>query len=89
MSHAFLFVPAAGQTEAFQKGVRALGDFKAVHVTETAISATASLAVAPAAKVTDKRIARSADGQICIADLGTYEDRSLWQGIHKIAPPWC
>jgi len=74
MSHAFLFVPAADHTEAssFQQGVRALGDFKGVQITDTATSATASLAVAPAAKATDKRIARSADGQVLIADLGTW-----------------
>ncbi|MHB1360720.1 MAG: asparagine synthase-related protein [Rhodocyclaceae bacterium] len=77
MSHAFLFVPAANQAEApsFQKGVRALGDFKAVRITDTATSATASLAVAPAAKatqVTKGRIARSADGQVWIADLGLW-----------------
>ena len=74
MSHALLFVPAAGQTEApsFQKGVRALGDFKAVKVTDSATSATASLAVAPAAKATDKRIARSADGEVWITDLGLW-----------------
>lgn len=77
MSHAFLFVSAAGQTEApsFHKGVRALGDFKGVQITDSSTSATASLAVAPAAKaaqVTDKRIARSADGQVCIVDLGLW-----------------
>ena len=74
MSHAFLFAPAAGQTEApsFHKGVRELGDLKAVQVTDTATSATASLAVASAAKATDKRIAHSADGQVWIADLGTW-----------------
>jgi hypothetical protein len=77
MSHAFLFVPAADPTEApsFQKGMRALGDFKAVQITDSATSATASLAVAPAAKATDKRIARSEDGpnaQVWIADLGLW-----------------
>lgn len=77
MSHAFLFVPAANPTEApgFQKGVRALGDFKAVRITDSATCATASLAVGPSAKATDKRIARSADGpnaQVWIADLGTW-----------------
>jgi len=74
MSHAFLFVPTAGQTEApsFQQGVRALGDFKGVRISDSATSATASLAVAPAAKSTDKRIARSADGQVWIADLGLW-----------------
>lgn len=74
MSHAYLFVPAANQVEApnFQHGVRALGEFKSVQVTDTAASTTASLAVAPTAKVVDKRIARSADGQVWIADLGTW-----------------
>lgn len=80
MSHAFLFVPAAGQTEApgFHKGVRALGEFKGVRITDSATSATASLAVAPAAKatqVTKGRIARSTDGpndQVWIADLGLW-----------------
>lgn len=77
MSHAFLFVPAAGLTEApgFEKGMRALGDFKAVQITDSATSSTASLAVAPAAKATDKRITRSADGpsdQVWIADLGLW-----------------
>jgi asparagine synthase (glutamine-hydrolysing) len=74
MSHAFLFVPAAGQTEApgLEKGVRALGDFKGVQITDSATSATASLAVAPSAKATDKRIARSADDQVWIADLGLW-----------------
>ncbi|NWG32048.1 MAG: hypothetical protein HXY29_11190 [Rhodocyclaceae bacterium] len=74
MSHAFLFVPAAGQTEApcFHKGVRALGDFKGVRITDSADSPTASLAVAPATKAADKRIARSADGKIWIADLGLW-----------------
>lgn len=74
MSHAFLFVPSAGQTEApsFQKGMRALGEFKGVQITDSATSATASLAVAPSTKATDKRIARSADGQVWIADLGLW-----------------
>jgi len=74
MSHAFLFVPVAGQTEApgFEKGVRALGGFKGVRITDSATCATASLAVAPAAKATDKRIAHSADGQVSIADLGLW-----------------
>ncbi len=74
MSHAFLFVPAAGQTEAprFLQGVRALGGFKGVQIADSAICATASLAVAPAAKATDKRIARSADDQVWIADLGLW-----------------
>lgn len=74
MSHAFLFVPAAGQTEApgFEKGVRALGDFKGVQIADSATCATAFLAVAPSAKATDKRIARSADDQVWIADLGLW-----------------
>ena len=74
MSHAFLFVPTAGQTEApgFPRGVRALGDFKGVQVSDSATSATACLAVAPSTKATDKRIARSADGQVWIADLGLW-----------------
>jgi len=74
MSHAFLFVPVAGQTEGpgFEKGVRALSRFKGVQITDSATCATASLAVAPAAKATDKRIAHTADGQVSIADLGLW-----------------
>ena len=77
MSHTFLFVPAASQAEApgFEKGVRALGEFKGVRITDSATSATASLAVAPATSAADKRIARSADGpndQVWIADFGIW-----------------
>jgi len=74
MSHAFLFVPVAGQTEApgFEKGVRALSRFKGVQITDSAISTTASLTVAPATSATDKRIARSGDDQVWIADFGTW-----------------
>lgn len=74
MSHAFLFIPAVGQTEApsFRKGMRALGGFKGVLITDSATSATASLAVAPSAKATDKRIVRSADGQVWVADPGRW-----------------
>ncbi len=74
MSHAFLFVTAAGQFEvpSFQKGVQALCSFKGVQISDSAISANASLAVAPSAKATDKRIIRSTDDQVWIADFGTW-----------------
>jgi hypothetical protein len=75
MSHAFLFVPAAeacAESPTYRQGVQALERFKQTRITDEAASCTASLTVAPAAKATDKRITRSVDGQVCIADLGTW-----------------
>jgi asparagine synthase (glutamine-hydrolysing) len=75
MSHAFLFVPAdhsPAESQSFAEGVQALSRFKAVQVTDTATSPLASVAVAPSAIAADKRIARSADGQVWIVDLGTW-----------------
>lgn len=74
MSHAFLFIPAADSIDApgFEKGVHALCEFKRARISDSATSATASLAVAPAAKFSDKRIARSDDDRIWIADLGLW-----------------
>jgi asparagine synthase (glutamine-hydrolysing) len=75
MSHGFLFVSAANtptDTQNFHRGVQALSQFKAVQITDAETAAFASLAVAPSRKATDKRIARSADGQVWIADLGTW-----------------
>ena len=73
MSHAFLFIPADSiEAPGFEKGVRVLCEFKRVRITDSTTSATASLAVAPSAKAFDKRIARSNDGQVWIADLGLW-----------------
>jgi len=75
MSHAFLFVPGAessADSPTFRHGAQALARFKKVQVSDEVISSTASLAIAPAKTAPDKRIARSADGQIWIADLGTW-----------------
>jgi hypothetical protein len=45
MSRAFLFIPATDPTEAtsFEKGPGALGDLNGVRITDSAVSATASL----------------------------------------------
>ncbi|MDO8934099.1 MAG: asparagine synthase-related protein, partial [Rhodocyclaceae bacterium] len=75
MSHAFLFAPQADSpagSQTFPKGVEALARFKAVPVTDTATSGVASVAIAPGGKATDRRITRSADGQVWIVDLGTW-----------------
>jgi hypothetical protein len=75
MSHAFLFVPAAGSaadSPTFKSGVQALCRFKSVQVTDTVTSDFACLTVAPGSRVAGKRIGRSADGQVWIVDLGTW-----------------
>jgi asparagine synthase (glutamine-hydrolysing) len=75
MSHAFLFVPAAdasAESPTWRQGVQALQRFKQVQVSDQAITPAAALAIAPAAKGTDQRIARSSDGQVCIAAFGTW-----------------
>ena len=76
MSHAFLFVSAAGQTEApsFHKGVRALGDFKGVQITDSSTSATASLAVAPAVVLL---IAVGFFPQLMLNDINPAVDRTM------------
>lgn len=69
-----MFIPTANEAAApnFEKGVRLLGEFKRVQATDSVSSFLASLAVAPAARQADKRIARSTDGQVCIADVGLW-----------------
>lgn len=102
MGHAFLYAPclaAAPDTQVFGAGIRSLAAFKAISLTDKAVTDVASVAVAGSSKTADKSIARSGDGKICIAALGTWlplpaqsglggdwlVERYLSAGVHGLA----
>lgn len=72
MTHALLLCPPPADPRAVDRAVGALSRFKQVSITDACTTAVGHLSVAPARRAATRSIARSADAQVLIADLGTW-----------------
>jgi asparagine synthase (glutamine-hydrolysing) len=64
--------PPGAPADAFEQGCEALSRFKGVRLTDRALCASAAVAIAPAARATDKRVWRSPGGEAWLVDLGVW-----------------